>query len=599
MGVSIELDAASEYLVVVDYSAFPEAPSSFNQIDFSLAWLNTFQQEIGPVSLMQGDHFEAADINRYRCIVLTQSAAKREAWAPKIRGFLERGGTVIMEMPSGALRNLASADGKGGLRTPQNLTYALGMHPDQLQALTEINLSNQTQIVGSAGPLEDATTWMTIDGVPVIYSKNYGKGRVITFDFNYGMLMTSLQQGRPLDDFNLRKRQETGAFHTSDLAQPQPMALPVADILERFFIYNVLNDALPVVAFWPFFDAMDGALIVSHPENGLGDPAIWMNQYEASFKASSTLFVSAPLTMSDPGLDAFQETHADIGLTIDAGLVPNTRAKDPIGWFKFSPVWKMLNVEEQLDMLKARLDEHTPVVISQTKDGFWSEDYSHFFRVLSAAGFRADASYIALDNEPGYAFSTGFPFMPIDTNGLIFNILEFPVMFPVVQNNEQAENIEKFIVASEKDLHQPISVSFNPASYINEPVTETFVVWQSVYRIATQHKHWITSILSYFRFMRARYTAELKTRVTEMQVGRKKSTVLRIEMLAPENGMSITVPQKIADRAYVEARHGLQRVREDAVLSDSIAGKNITISSIERVLVPLNKGFNAIDIIYE
>ena len=86
---------------------------------------------------------------------------------------------------------------------------------------------------------------------------------------------------------------------------------------------------------------------------------------------------------------------------------------------------------------------------------------------------------------------------------------------------------------------------------------------------------------------------------SEVTQGGKRNYVVRIESLAPESGMAVNVPKTIGDRHFVEARRGIQRVREDAALSDTIQPREVAILEFERVLVPLTKGFNAIDVIYE
>lgn len=598
-GSTISLSAASDFLIVVDTDAFTANPKSFREMSFSHGWLNTLQQEIGPVSHINAQEFQDIELNAYRCIILTRSVSEQDSWVPKIRSFLERGGTVIMEMPGAALRSLGSADGKGGIRDVQNLTYATGLGEEYLEALSGLNLSAMTELVGSAGPLENAQTWMTIDGVPVIYSKSFATGHVITVDFDYGMLVTALQQGRPLDDFGIRNLRDTPRIETSDLSFDASQMLPHADIFERFLLYGVLDNIMPVVGFWPFFDGMDGALIVSHRENYAGDAALWMPQYEATFKATSTFFASAPLQLTDEGLDRVHLYNTELGLHVD--LLPSelSRAREPMGLFVVSPIWRQLNVQEQAASFKDKMGEKRPLLSSQSRDGIWLSHYTRAFGLLSAAGFRADASYRAPYDAPGYAFATGMPFMPIDTNGLVFNILEFPVLFPELTTEAHAKTLESFLQKSETAHHQAIGVSFAPASLAETPNAEAFQAWQSAYSNASKHKHWITSILSYFRFSRARFNAELKTRVSDMQMNNKRVSVLRIETLAPESGMTITVPAKLKDKSFAEARRGVQRVREDAVLSDTIQGRQISIFGFDRMIIPISKGFNAIDIIYE
>ena len=85
----------------------------------------------------------------------------------------------------------------------------------------------------------------------------------------------------------------------------------------------------------------------------------------------------------------------------------------------------------------------------------------------------------------------------------------------------------------------------------------------------------------------------------DVRIENKKIPALRIEILAPETGMSITVPQSFNGHAFLEARRGVQRVREDAMLSDVIQATAVSLFGYERLRIPLNKGFNAIDVIYE
>ncbi len=598
-GASISLESVSDYLIVVDSSVIEPSPGSFSEMSFSHAWLNTFEQEIGPVSLMNAERFQDADLTRYRCIVLTESASDHETWVPKIRSFLERGGTVIMEMPRGSLRTMASADGKGGIRTAQNLTYILGLEQSYVDALASVNLTHLTYLVGSAGPLDNSQTWMTIDGVPVIYSKAYATGTVITVDFNFGMLITALQQGRPLDDFSIRNMRDSNRIETSDLAQADGLNLPIADIFERFLIYGVLSQTMPVVGFWPFFDSLDGALVVTQHEEGIGDASLWISSYEATIKATSTIFATVPLSMSDEGMDTLSKANGELGLAFDWNFAEDSRSREPMGIFRFSPVWRQLNLEEQANAFRSRLDEHTSLLSSQSREGLWTDHYTLGFRMISAAGFKADASYRASYEQPGYAFSTGMPFLPLDTNGLIFNIQEYPISFPKLETTEDTTLLEGYLKDSENRMHEVIGVSFEPGRFARDPVAEAFISWQSVYKMATSHRHWVTSIFNYFRFSRARFTGELKTRSSEVTQGSKRNYVVRIESLAPESGMSVNVPKTIGERHFVEARRGVQRVREDAALSDTIQPREVSILEFERILVPLTKGFNAIDVIYE
>ncbi len=598
-GVAITLDSASDYLIVVDESMLNPAPENFMSMSFSYAWINTFQQEIGPVSVINAQQFPDADLSKHKLIVLTRSVSERGDWTPKIRSYLERGGHVLMEMPGAKLRTLASADGKGGVRKPQTLTYAEGLLPEYQKALSSIKLSEMTQIIGSAGPLDASRTLLTIDGVPVIYSKDYAAGSVITVDFDYGMLLTSLQQGRPLDDFTIRNMRGTPQIETEDLAKTDNPEMPSADILERFLVYGVIGKHVPAVGFWPFFDGMSGAVIVTHDEAGMGDAALWMPQYESTFQASSTLFARSPLRITPYGAGLADKYHTEIGLSFDLNSGEGSTAQEPMGSLKFSPIWRAHTLDQQAQNLRRQMPDGAQPVSSQSKDGIWTEDYTRGFRMIAAAGFRNDASYRAPETSPGYVFGTGFPFIPLDINGGIFNVLSYPVVFSSLETESQRRFFESVIENSAKQLHEVVTVSFKPGRYPSHPDYEIFETWRETYRIATERKHWITGISNYFRFSRARFTGELKSRLGEAKMGNKTVLALRLELLAPEPGMSVSVPATLRSRTFREARRGLQRVKEDALLPETIQTDAVSLMGYDRITIPISRGFNAIDVLYE
>lgn len=598
-GSPITLTAQSDFLIVVDYGNFEASPNAFDKMNFSLTWLNTLQQEIGPVSLMDADDFATTDLSSYRCIIITKSAATHDAWVPKLRSFLERGGTLVMEMPEGAMRTIASADGKGGLRAAQNITFTSGIAPELQTALAALDLSNRTEVIGSAGPLDDSTTYMTIDGVPVMYTKKYAMGHVVTVDFNYGMLITSLQQGRPLDNFSIRNQHDTTAIETSDLSVPDGMSLetPLADLIERFLFYGVIGQVMPVVGYWPYFDGTMGALLVSHHEQGIGDLAVWMPEYEATFKATSTMFVKAPVRLTEEGAAALRSYRTEVGLAYD--LSSSAEASKPLGPMQFSPIWQRLNLSEQMASVLSVLGENAAITTSQSVNGLWSSHYTRQFRALAAADLKADASYRPPTGTAGYAFMTGMPFMPLDTNGKLFNLMEFPVTHAMVETDEDIETVQKFLVDSESNTHECLNITLEPNFFIEKPSIATFNAWKQLYVTAHEHNHWITSITYFIRFSRARYNAELQSREGTGTYNNKRTHVLRLETLAPETGMMLSVPATRGQKQFVEARRGVNRVRDDARLPETLTPKPVTVFGFERLLLPLSKGFNAIDIVYE
>ena len=76
-GNVLALDSVSDMLVVIDYRAMQEV-ESFASLDFSVAWLNTLQQEVGPVAVADAEKMPDLVLSAYRFVVVTRSAATQQ-----------------------------------------------------------------------------------------------------------------------------------------------------------------------------------------------------------------------------------------------------------------------------------------------------------------------------------------------------------------------------------------------------------------------------------------------------------------------------------------------------------------------------------------
>src|SRR5699024_7943627 len=107
-----------------------------------------------------------------------------------------------------------------------------------------------------------------------------------TLDFDLGEQLVAMQQGRPTQDYRVR-RQQKRANHGPQADAPKTSALimdpamvnnsvPFADLLSRFIVHGVIAQYSPMPAFWPFPGGAKGALIALHEDQSLGDGGGWM-----------------------------------------------------------------------------------------------------------------------------------------------------------------------------------------------------------------------------------------------------------------------------------------------------------------------------------
>ena len=623
-GTPLTAAAEGDVLIVVDYHAFPTDPESFDDVDFSLAWYNTFQQEVGPVSVVDSDTFSGLDLAPFHIIIITRSASHHTEWLPMLSSFTTEGNTLVLEMPKGDLRQRFSADGLSGERDPlqQMLTFN-GLPPELLQDLQRTPL--HTKLIGSTNfsLLQDAgdtERMMAIDGAPVLYRRKFGQGWAVTFDFDYGRMLTSIQQGRPTKAFRIRDQRGSGEIEAADLALSDDMMgfeTPVADALERFVVYSVIGRCYPIVAFWPFWKGLDGALIVTHDENGQGDSSVWMAKYEDEGPGEkpnnyrSTYFLESEGDITEIGLQKLTEYGMDIALSWDRAGDDQPGASQRLGVGIIEPIAKALTLDEQSKRLIKKQEEARPLINARIKNHLWDRDWSTPFRIMAAADFRADSTYAPLPGKVGYPFGTGLPFMPLDRTGLAFtNFFEFPMVLIAAGEPEEQQQLSVLLKQSQKRDHQAIGVSFSPSAFLETPSAKLFLTWRGTYDIAKQYRHWITSIEKMLRFNLARQNGKLTTKIFETTFEDERMTRIDVEALAREGEMYISVPDLIGDRRFHRAFGGIVRIEggsnpRSTGTSNSegaarpLEAREVDLMGNSRQLLRLEKGFNFVTVYYK
>jgi hypothetical protein len=78
---------------------------------------------------------------------------------------------------------------------------------------------------------------------------------------------------------------------------------------------------------------------------------------------------------------------------------------------------------------------------------------------------------------------------------------------------------------------------------------------------------------------------------------KKRATLLRITIEAKSKGMALTVPARLGTHTYSSARQRSQRLGKEGS-SAELEARHVSLIGIDLVLVPLERGFNTIDIYY-
>lgn len=329
-----------------------EAPPPFSRRDWSLAWLNTLGQEIGPAALLDVAALDAASREPSRLeglglIVLGRGASAWLETAPAatlaaLARWVEAGGALVAELPGPALTSLtglafvragataaaeASATAGGtpdAARSarqdparaaarpdddlpPARLWRDLRAAPDFLPARPGLaRLPLHTRLRAPSATTAAVETLATLEGKPFVCARPRGAGLVLSVCADFGLFLTATQQGLPREDYTVVNRYPEilpNELKTADLMPDlayHDNDVPIVDLLERAIVQRARAGAgVPVPALWYWPDGAPGVYLMTHDDEARGPRAEWMPADETARGVASTCYYIATW-----GLDA-------------------------------------------------------------------------------------------------------------------------------------------------------------------------------------------------------------------------------------------------------------------------------------------------------
>lgn len=595
--VELERHSRSEVIVVLDYARIVSSGSTFSERDFSAAWINVFEQELGPFSIATPGSLSESMLKSARVIVLTSSASDSvpEILFERLRErMLEDGLVVLAERPGGLIRKRYGADAEVGMQRPSGVTFARGLREPFNRELLAMPVS--TEYLGSTAPRAGAETLFSLDGAPVIYSIGVGKGTMIIADLDIGEQLLSLQQGRPDEDFMVDTE---GSARTSDLVADAKMLesdVPYADLFERFLVHGVLGRYQALPAFWPYPAGADGVVVATHADVNLGDGATWMQRYEARRKATSTLFTPPATEMRAAEAAVVQRLGSEIGLLWHLQGSPH-QIMDSFGLFDLEPFARPRSLEDQLDEL-GEVSATRPRA-ARTSGHYWTQGWAAAFSALSSQRVYIDSSYTP-ESSSGYAFGTGFPFLALDSTGLPLSIREYPVVVP--DRAASGPSLVELLDASSDGHHQAIGVDVAPAAFADHPDIEQFEEWAAIFDQADTYRHPIVSAASFDGFLRDRRASSLGAELShdvalESEDSEARVTLLRVTAEAARSGLELMLPERVGGKSLFRVQKRDTRSSEDHARRE-LETRDSIYSGFEVRRIPLDVGFNTLDIFY-
>lgn len=596
-----EAGLGADVLVVLPTAA---RATTLDQLITDQAWLNAVEQEVGEVRTIHASQLSRSVMDPVAWMIIPKLAASQldPTQTQFVRNWIEDGGVVILEQPTGPWQGITGINSMGGnLPNATRITSFDGAithgesRADVAQTPLHTTLMPFNPSEFSQGV--DYQILMEVENQPGIIERELGRGRVFVLLFDFGMAVTVGQQGLPDSSFNIHVAAESSLpdeiTHTTHLVADQRLRtsrIPYFDLLERNILY-LADSHRPVARLWLYPRALRGALIVTHSEGGYGKASQFMPGWEHDNDVSSTLFV-VPGSMSPEALARVGRVDGDLALE---WLLPSHPQAPRRTWGvrRFRPFQRPMTLSEQFHSFNEDSHPYGPTVVSRSFNGLWSTSYFSVFRRLEAIGIQLDSSYAPApswmtnnEEEYGYLWGTGLPFHPLDKYGNRFSIFELPVSIDDRSSGYTLEMVRRMLIDASDRYHTTVVGNWHPDTMGNHPSFDALEGWRQSFDWAESQDLWVTTMSEYARFLSARKDATIDSSFSREE--RRLSINVRFD----------------SDPAIVPAIAFLARFEGRPIERIVVDGSNIEIAELpltgDRVLnlLPMTVGQHHIEVFY-
>lgn len=482
---------------------------SFDDGDFSKNWFCTVEKEIGIYKIfsLQDDPDFFFD-TRFPVIATASVNNPPDNFINGAKRFLQKGGTIIIEMPSSIWSEILEEDGNAEVFNKElsNAVIAKVEGINLLDGIDEEILPPPFSSFLKETPINtrlmriplncQSEVLLTIDGAPGIIRKKSGSGFIVFLLFDMGMLLVSLKQGVPSGKTTaLKKKSGRIPFvvETQDLTAHKSLLQsphPYADILEKYF-FAILECASSFPRLWYFPFQYDGVFLMTHDDEKRGyKKSKYMIEEEISRGYCSTFFVICDSKVKERWQEA--KNYVESGM-LDIQW----------HWNRFPDNIKVFSPQEQISYY-----ESIPNVrLHACRLHFlnWGRNYTRPFQIMESLGVKLDTSY-GPNQGKGYLFGTGLPYHPIAVDGSSFSLWELPFHTQEDWSGVDLAFIEKLLQQSRESYHSVVVPLFHPHKTALGKGRE---LWLGSFAAAEKQNHWITTFTKFGVFYENRCKIEI------------------------------------------------------------------------------------------
>ena len=560
----------SDFLLAISLDEIEKSSKKhkFSEQDWSCSWINTLMQETGTYRVMDIDNLRKKDIFSARAVILSRSASRRvsEAQKDNFKEFAVKGGVLILEQPPNKLNEISGAVVSDKMIIPKSLTFVDNDYRDYFN-LKKIPLN--TNMFKLSGREESAKVLMSFDNFPAILKYKLGKGLSVTLTFDFGMQITSMQQGRPAEDYSVEdKTSFKDLIESQDLILSKVMEhndFPFADMLEKF-VFRIAMEFQPIPALWCSKGKYAGTFIMTHDEDYYGDKIKYMIDHEKSIKATSTFFITPSPRITKKAAKEFFEV-SNFALHWD-------KMKSSLFFMLGFPCSNEDELNRQINLLESNYGRK----ITSNRNHFlkWDTHYTNVFRALCKNGIKLDSTY-GPNYGRGYLFGTNFAFFPMETNGMPMPILELPFQVQELFGGVTLSYVKSLFRANCENYHGALVFSFHPQH--SHEGSRARPIWKESYRLAKQSGHWITNLGEFYDFWKKRHDAVMHSSLSNN----------KLNISIQSAGQTIMVQEK-----YMAKK--IKAIKIDRM--DIRADKSVSVMGLRFSLIIVPSGMHRIEVSY-
>src|SRR5262249_20817662 len=236
-----------------------------------------------------------------------------------------------------------------------------------------------------------------------------------------------------------------------------------------------LMESGPLPRLWTVPMGARGAFLLTVDTEFMGDASVWLAEAGAARSGPYSYFLMDS-AFTRAGLLRLDSLGVDQGLHWDRTI----SSWRPVRFLRFRLYRRQRAADEQLLSLESRGFVPGPFGLTNRNHFLAMRDPAEHFRQVAALGVRIDSSWGPDTTCYGYPYATGYPYYPVDRNGLPFGLLELPFQYADYYGGVDSAAVQRLIRGCAEESHGVLVALYHPSFLRGRGTVECYATWRRV-----------------------------------------------------------------------------------------------------------------------